>query len=162
MTTLTAPPAKTAPVYVDVLPATRSCKHRAVSWCPDHSELTITAKKVQRYTLREFRPDRGYGPGRAFKLTKGDGTTYHLFVGPDGSSCDCAGCSYEASGKADRRHGDGGFGTKGCSHLDATECLLRNGWLDRPTRPARVEDDELPACFRDLGPSGRARDGVPF
>lgn len=114
------------------LPATRSHKARSYEWHPETSTLVVTkGKKATGYALREFRPDAGYGQGRAFELVKADGTKYHLFLGMGEFSCDCPGKTYEAAEKADSRNGDTSP-TLGCCHLDAIASLILAGRLPPP------------------------------
>lgn len=126
---------------------------------PSHSETTrpyryepacrrLTlgkGRKLAAYTVSEFRPD---GPGRAFTVTKfATGEHYAVLISPAGSSCDCAGKSYEASDKANWRAyhaGERTYRTLGCKHMDALHLLLREGWLDLPEGSApAVEETEV-------------------
>jgi hypothetical protein len=127
-------------VYDEVLPATRSCTHRTVRWtphpaaagCPCCGTLEVArGRKVTSYAVTEINPDPGFGCGRAFQLTKADGTVYSLFLGAGEVICDCPGKCYAASERADRRHGRPSP-TSGCCHLDAVATLIQRGWLPDP------------------------------
>jgi hypothetical protein len=118
------------------LGASRSEKRRPYSYQPGCRRLTLgTGKRAASYTVAEFSPDREF-PGRAFQLVKhAGGEVYSVLVGHEGVICDCAGKTYEASGKANYRawlEDRDQFKTLGCRHLDAVHVLLMGGWLDLP------------------------------
>jgi hypothetical protein len=122
---------------IEVLYPTRTERHRGIEWtpcppgCPCTGVLAIVGgRKSTRYALTEF-PAAG---GRAVRLTKpGGAESYDVFLSSDRKSgtCTCAGFTYEATRKADRRHGDR-YRTLGCKHLDALDALVENGWLPHP------------------------------
>src|SRR5689334_9208401 len=126
------------PTFTEALAATRSSKHRGYRWtpcdpatgCPCTGRLVIdTAKKREEYSLVEIIPSPHYEPGRAFKFVKADGEVYHVFlaVRRELSTCDCAGFTYEATRKSDRRYGQRSD-SLGCKHLDTLVSLVWNGW----------------------------------
>ena len=151
---------------LEALAATRTQKHRGIEWtacppcCPAAGVVEIlSGKKSSRYLVAEVYVAPGYGPGRAFRLTKpGGAETYDVFVSQDRThgTCTCPGFTYDASRKADRRHGTT-TATLGCKHADACEALLFNNWLPDPREnpgadagSTETADQPLPACFRDL------------
>ena len=155
--------------FSEILPATRTHARRGLYWtpcppgCPADGRLEITrGKNGTAYLLTETYPGAGYAGGRAFTLRKTDGTVYHLHLADDRphSTCDCPGHTYAAAEKADARHGDR-FETLGCSHLDAVESLVWNGWLPESRTDAGADvgatettDQELPDCFRGVSVVG--------
>lgn len=114
---------------------THSERRRPLLYDPAARLLTLGyGARRQTYAVSEFRPD---GEGRAFRLAKQGGETVYACLAnpPREFLCDCAGQSYEASERANRRaHYDGRavYGTYGCRHLDALALLLKGGWLDIP------------------------------
>jgi hypothetical protein len=150
----------------ELLTASRTHARRGLYWTPHPASagcscdgtLEITkGKKGTRYTLTEIPVGAGFGNGRGFQLAKEDGTVYSLYVGTDRTDCDCPGKCYEATEKADRRHGTRSE-SLGCCHLDAVVALLANNWLPDPrTNPGQdvsnteADEQELPECFRDVG-----------
>ncbi len=161
--------------FSEILPATRSQARRGFYWtpcpagCVADGRLEVTkGKNSTAYLLAETYPSSGYAAGRAFTLRKTGGTTYHLHLADDRphSTCDCPGHSYANSERADKAHGDR-FETLGCVHLDAVASLVWNNWLPESRTDAGAdvgqteasEQDELPECFKGIGPS---REGCPF
>lgn len=146
------------PVYTASLSPTRSQQSRTVTWvphpadrrCPCSGTLAIGkgGKKTTGYLVTEVLPDVKYGGGRAFQMSKADGTTYSVYLGFE-PSCDCPGKTYEATDRADQRHGDRSE-SLGCCHLDALYHLTTNGHLpypmERPEEPAeRIEAETVEA-----------------
>ncbi len=107
--------------YTEILPATKSQKHRAYTWEPIASPdtplagvLTLTDSRTHtRYAVEEFPVDAG----RGFVLRKAAGAGYYScnVVGTDGRAdlCGCRG--HEAHGH--------------CKHLAALRDLIANGKL---------------------------------
>lgn len=161
-------------VYTELLAASRTHARRGLYWtphpadagCPCDGTLEITkGKKGTRYSLTEIPVGAGFGNGRGFQLRKDDGTVYSLYLGTDRTDCDCPGKCYEASEKADRRHGSKSE-TLGCVHLDAVLALLSNDWLASPLARGHEDvgttettDQELPEVFRTGFGTGA---GCPF
>lgn len=119
-----------------VLPSTRSHKFRAVVFDPARSRMVVTrGRKETAYRVEELPTAAGFD-GRGFAVTREDGGgVYHTFVARNGqdNACTCAGSSYEASARANRRayfEGRPHCQTEGCCHLDSALALLHAGWLD--------------------------------
>jgi hypothetical protein len=108
------------PVYHEVLPPSKSQKHRAYTWEPVAADtplagvLTLAdSKSHTRYAVEEFPADRG----RGFCLRKGAGAGHYccnLVAGaPAADACECRG--FEAHGR--------------CKHLDSLRDLVAAGHL---------------------------------
>jgi len=149
------------PTYSELLPATRIHARRGFYWtpcpvgCPADGRLEITkGKKSTAYLVVETYPGAGYAAGRMFTLRKTDGITYHLFLADDRqhSTCDCPGHTYDATRKADARHGERSE-SLGCIHLDAVASLVWNRWLpesrenpDAVTGVTETQEQEPATC----------------
>jgi hypothetical protein len=105
-------------VYTEILPATKSQKHRAYTWepvaagdTPLAGVLTLTDSRTHtRYAVSEFPADHG----RGFVLRKSGGAGhYSCLVAAHTGLCECRG--YEAHGH--------------CKHLDALRDLISAGKL---------------------------------
>ncbi len=110
--------------FTELLPATKSEKHGALTWEPAADSrasalagvLTLTGKRNHcRYRVSEYAPDM---PGRAFVLVKldaGTDTTEEryscLVAGNGGSLCVCRGFT----------------ATRGCKHIAGLAELIRAG-----------------------------------
>lgn len=126
----------------EVLTATRSHTHRAVTWtpcgrdsrCPCTGSLSIATKKgVEKYGVIEIGVGTGFPPGLGYQCVKPNGEVYSCLLADrrELSTCDCAGYTYASSRKADARHKTTSD-TLGCKHLDAILSLIQNGWLADP------------------------------
>lgn len=114
-------------VCSEVLPPTRSQRHRSLRFQPETGRLDIyRGKRITQYRLAEF-PSR---IGRAFRIDKLDGTGhYDLLIPRSGHvSCDCKGHTSGVSEFHDRVHRERSD-TDGCVHVDAVKSLIQNGWL---------------------------------
>lgn len=114
----------TQATMTEVLPATKSSDHNALSWTAGERKgtgsLTVhTARASCCYTVTEFDTDWGRGFHLA-KLTPGsdaESEAYDVLVcrDPRQSRCDCKGFTY-------------GRG-KPCKHVAAALALIANGWV---------------------------------
>ena len=158
---------------VELLPPTRSQPHRAVEWDRQTHEMTLCGRRTaERYGVSEFYAAPGFGAGRAFEVVKlATGEVRSVFLADDRaySSCDCPGCEYEATARADHRHGAQSE-SLGCTHLDGLAAVVAIGWLpdpranqDQDVGPTEVthqpEPEPLPACFDGVSGTGA---GCPF
>ena len=104
-----------------------------------------TGTRCRRFVVEERYAPAGES-GRVFRLTRvggiGDDHDVELMTDRRLSTCSCAGHSYEASEKANRRaaeRGDAVVATLGCAHLDAIAYAIDSGWLPDPR--ANAEQD---------------------
>jgi|SRR5579883_779416 len=139
------------------LPASKSRIRRSVTFVADRTgcaagTMTICQGRTQvaSYRLTEFGhvpfPARGFRLAKLAGGTDPDAGCYDVLVDPaGGNTCECRGWL---------RHGH-------CCHVDAVLDLVATGALDPdghtfPDVAMPVDsdpDDDLPACFRNLGPS---------
>ena len=111
-------------VYTELLPATKSEKHGALTWepatdnafSPGAGLLTITGKRSHcRYRVEEFPADHGRG-FMLFKVDAGSDASeerYSCLVARHGGLCECRG--FAATGR--------------CKHLAALVTLVEAGKL---------------------------------
>lgn len=108
-------------VFTEVLPATKSVTHRAMTWNPVRRGVGVLeiadTRTHTRYAVCELAVGAGFS-GWAFKLTKTDGEIYCVCVGDrvGEHSCDCKGFVF-GRGKA-------------CKHIAAVVGMLDNGWAE--------------------------------
>lgn len=127
------------PTFTDLLPPSKTQKHRAVKYTPACSRVGVLeltdARTHARYAL-------AVQPFGGVRLTKADGETYVVTAG----RCECAGFVYSRTGSP-------------CKHVEAVRCLLANGWLALPgdereaVADPREAAEELDAWY-DRGPDG--------
>lgn len=163
----------TATLRTAQLSPSRSAK-RAIVYDQATGVLAIaTGTRCRRFVVEERYTPAGES-GRVFRLTRvgGIGDDHDVLLATDrrASSCSCAGHSYEASEKANRRaaeRGDAVVATLGCCHLDGIAFLIDQGWMpdprccpDQDVGSTETYDQDLPECFRGLYPDQIP--GVPF
>ena len=131
----------TATKGIDLLPASRTHANRSFEWFPSPSELGLESsgrleltqsKKTTAFALTLVPTD---WPGIAVRLDKMDSRdSYHVYVGPEGDSCDCPGYCWASKSREDKRHGKpADKDDKACRHLTAVHGLILNGWLHHPS-----------------------------
>jgi hypothetical protein len=89
----------------------------------------VKGKQVCRYlvAVTSWTPAEGLVP----RWQKPDGTLYTLSFDGFAGTCDCAACSWEATRRADRRHGQPS-GSYGCCKLDTLAELVSRKLLPVP------------------------------
>lgn len=98
------------PTFTDLLPPSKTHKHRAVKYTPACRGVGVLELTDSRTHVRYALAVQPFG---GVRLSKADGETY--VVTP--TACECAGFVYSRTGSP-------------CKHVEAVSTLLANGWLD--------------------------------
>lgn len=133
---------------------------KLIDGTPAAAVVTITKKKtVCRYLVAVT----GWtdAEGVITRWQKPDGTLYNLSFSGFSGTCDCPACSWEATQRADRRHGTPS-GSYGCCKLDTLAELVSRRLLPLPglsdEQAMDLRDSGLPPVESQAGPT----DDLPF